>query len=68
MLKHIRIEAHEFGRLTRLFLDGEPVVNATAYKVEADKDGLTTVTLSFIPETVELEGDVFAHAVTVGAV
>lgn len=53
-LEHVRIDTHPNANLSTVTIDGQRATNVMAYHVEAEVGGLTSVTLKFIPDVVEL--------------
>jgi len=57
-MKYWKIRLGDRGYFTRIEIDGVEVRNAVGLKVEvASPSSAPTVTLTLLPETVEIEGD-----------
>lgn len=54
---HIKLRMGRTARDCRIEIDGEPVVGVTGIAIAAEVNGLPVVTLTFHPESVEVEGE-----------
>lgn len=51
-----RIEAHSQAALTRIFLNGVQITNIVGYGIKGNVDGMTQLTVTLIPDGVEVDG------------
>lgn len=63
----IKIEIGRAGHTARIYIDGQVMENVRSVTLKAAIDDLTTVLLEFIPEAVEVEGEISAAGLLTSA-